>query len=352
VFIFHLDHRQTRKISQKIDTMVLRRLVTSSTTRVHHRCRLLSVSASDPPKPPESKTQERVVTTIDDAGTAEVVLNRPNKLNALDLPMFHAIRDALTTLQQEIANVRVVILRGEGRSFCAGLDVTSIATTNPFQAASQLLTREPFDDSSSSSVLLESPLPHLDESKAAETINLAQLVGYGWRHLPVPVLCVIQGHCIGGGLQIALGADMRYATHDAQLSIREAIWGLIPDMGATVALRELVRMDIAKELTFTGKIMTGTEAAQLGLVTAVVEDPLTHARTMAKELVEKSPDALRLAKQLYQNTWVPQMSHEACLQMEMEYQKKLLFSWNQMAASGRKFGIKLPYSTSGNKVAK
>jgi enoyl-CoA hydratase/carnithine racemase len=137
---------------------------------------------------------------------------------------------------------------------------------------------------------------------------------------------------------------LRYSTADAKLSIMEAAWGLIPDMGATIALRELVRIDVAKELTFTGRVINGTTAAQLGLVTAVVDDPLAHARSIAKQLVEKSPDALRLAKQLYQTTWVPQKNEQECLQMEMEYQQKLLFSWNQIAASGRKFGVKLPYS--------
>lgn len=281
--------------------------------------------------------ESRVVTKIDDTtGIAEVILSRPDKLNSLDIPMFLAIQSALTTVKQE--KVRAVILHGEGRSFCAGLDVTSIATTDPLGGPTKLLKREPL------------PLPVLDESKAAETINLAQLVSYGWRQLPVPVLCAIHGHCLGGGLQIALGADMRYATSDAKLSVMEAVWGLIPDMGATVALRELVRIDVAKELTFTGKVISGQEAAQLGLVTAVVDNPLEHARGVAKSLVDKSPDALRLAKQLYQNTWVPSMDEEACLQMEMEYQKKLLFSWNQVAASGRKFGVKLPYSLSGNKT--
>jgi enoyl-CoA hydratase/carnithine racemase len=295
-------------------------------------------SGTDHEDPAVKNDNRRVVTTIDaTTGIAEVVLNRPDKLNALDIPMFYAIRDALTTLQRE-QHLRVVILRGNGRSFCAGLDVPSIATSDPFGAPTKLLQREPLES------LETAPLPNLDPAKAAETINLAQIVGYGWRRLPVPVLCVIHGHCLGGGLQIALGADIRYSTKDAKLSIMEAAWGLIPDMGATVALRELVRIDVAKELTFTGRIIDGTTAAQLGLVTAVVDDPLAHARTVAKQLVEKSPDALRLAKQLYQTTWVPNMNEQECLQMEMEYQQKLLFTWNQIAASGRKFGVKLPYS--------
>jgi enoyl-CoA hydratase/carnithine racemase len=306
----------------------------TATSPSPQQCRFFASGTDENP----TNDSRRVVTTIDaTTGIAEVVLNRPDKLNALDIPMFYAIRDALTTLQREQTKLRVVILRGAGRSFCAGLDVSSIATSDPFGAPTKLLQRSPLES-------FESPLPNLDPNKAAETINLAQIVGYGWRRLSVPVICVIHGHCLGGGLQIALGADIRYSTNDAKLSIMEAAWGLIPDMGATVALRELVRIDVAKELTFTGRIIDGTTAAQLGLVTAVVDDPLAHARTVAKQLVEKSPDALRLAKQLYQTTWVPNMNEQECLQMEMEYQQKLLFTWNQIAASGRKFGVKLPYS--------
>jgi enoyl-CoA hydratase/carnithine racemase len=333
---------------------MLRRPITARLNHHHLRflcppqCRFFG-SVNDDPAVVATKEedQQRVVFTTIDAttGIVEVVLNRPNKLNSLDIPMFQAIRDALTTIQnhiqQQTKTVRVVILRGEGRSFCAGLDVASLIMTDPLGAPGQLLQRGPLDP-------FVAPLPSLDVTKAAETINLAQIVGYGWRRLPVPVICAIHGHCLGGGLQIALGADLRYATADAKLSIMEAVWGLIPDMGATVALRELVRIDVAKELTFTGKVISGTEAATLGLVTTVVDDPVAHARQMAHEMIDKSPDALRLAKQLYQNSWVPQMTEEACLQMEMEYQKKLLFSWNQMAASGRKFGVKLPYSVSGN----
>lgn len=200
--------------------------------------------------------------------------------------------------------------------------------------------------------------------KGNEIGNLAQDVSYLWRELPVPVIAVLQGMlfgmqklkfnvqligcpflksgmCFGAGLQIALGADMRYATPNCKLSIMESKWGLIPDMGASIALRELIRIDVAKELTMTGRIMTGEEAAALGLVTATYEDPLKHAEDVANDLVKKSPDAIACAKELYQRTWMA--SEKQCLEVETELQNKLLPSWNQMAASGRAFGWEVPY---------
>jgi enoyl-CoA hydratase/carnithine racemase len=172
--------------------------------------------------------------------------------------------------------------------------------------------------------------------------NLAQDVCLLWRELPVPVLAVLHGMCFGGGLQIALGADMRYATPDCKLSIMEGKWGLIPDMGITTTLRELVRIDIAKELTMTGRVVTGAEAERYGLVTHCCDDPLAHAEALAKELVQRSPDALASTKRLYQETWTMTSEKEA-LHLETELQRPLLASWNQLAASGRAFGWTVPY---------
>ena len=171
--------------------------------------------------------------------------------------------------------------------------------------------------------------------------NLAQDVSYLWRELPVPVIAVLHGMCFGGGLQIALGADMRYSTPDCKLSIMEGKWGLIPDMGISVTLRELVRMDVAKELTMTGRIISGEEAASLGLVTKCCEDPLQHAEQVAKELLQRSPDALASSKRMYHTTWTAPA--EECLRVETDLQRRLLVSWNQLAASGRAFGWKVPY---------
>ena len=121
----------------------------------------------------------------------------------------------------------------------------------------------------------------------------------------------------------------------------EAKWGLIPDMGATITLRELVRIDVAKELTFTGKIIDGTQAESLGLVTRTCEDPMTEAMKVAKDIVSKSPDSVAAAKVMYQKSWFA--SEKDCLELETEIQKRLLYSWNQMAASGKNFGVDLSY---------
>jgi len=251
-----------------------------------------------------------------------VILNRPEKLNAVDLKMFEAIADTAADLRKD-RSLRAVILRGEGRAFCTGLDVKAVLN-NPHQQTQRLLER-----------------PSGYGKPGNEIGNLAQDVSYLWRELPVPVICVLQGMCYGAGLQIALGADFRFATSDCKLSIMETKWGLIPDMGAAITLRELVRIDVAKELTMTGRIVSGDEAAVLGLVTKVCGDPLQEAKDFAKELIKRSPDALASTKELYQSTWMA--SEAECLEVETSLQQKLLASWNQLAASGRAFGWEVPY---------
>ena len=267
--------------------------------------------------------EDRVVTTLDSAtGIATVELNRPDKLNALDLRMFHAIRDAAVALRDN-RSVRAVILQGRGRAFCTGLDVASFGrdATNPLTAMRQLLER----------------------SDANNVANLAQDVAYAWRTLPVPVICAVHGTCFGGGLQIALGADLRLVTADCKLSVMEAKWGLIPDMSASVTLRELVSIDVAKELTWTGKIVSGEEAARLGLCTRVVPDPAAEARALAEQIIRGSPDATSAAKEMFHKTWAaPSASY--CLRVETELQERLLLGWNQMAAASRSaLGWKVPY---------
>lgn len=284
-------------------------------------------------------------------GIVHVILNRPEKLNALDIHMFRAIRQTILDLHSSTTKIRVVIVRGEGRAFSTGLDVPSLLKNQPIASSRELLQRHELpiiplsndDKIKENTTKQDDDLSLLDESAMAVTTNLAQEVGYLWRRLNVPVLCVMHGMCYGGGLQIALGADIRYATPDCQISIMESKWGLIPDMSATITLRELIPIDVAKELTMTGRIITGTEAQQLGLVTHCVPDPLVAAQTLAEQLVQKSPDAIRLTKQLYQQTWQTAATEEYCLELETEFQKKLLLSWNQMAASARNFGWNIPY---------
>jgi enoyl-CoA hydratase/carnithine racemase len=281
--------------------------------------------------PPSGKQSgaDRVTTTIDTAtGIAHVVLNRPEKLNALDLAMFEAISETAINLQAD-RSIRAVILSGNGRAFCTGLDIQSAMPD--FKSSLGLSSSS---GKSWSQRLLERP--------EGQVANLAQDVGYRWRELNVPVIAALHGMCFGGGMQIALGADFRFATPDCKISIMEAKWGLIPDMSATVTLRELVRIDVAKELTMTAKTLTGVEAAELGLVTRVTDDPLQEAKDFAKRIVERSPDSISLSKKLYQSTWVA-VPEDYCLTVETELQKQLLGSWNQIAAAGRSFGWKIPY---------
>jgi enoyl-CoA hydratase/carnithine racemase len=272
---------------------------------------------SNPQDSVSATSEKRVDCQIDGDGIARVSLNRPDKLNALDMPMFESLAQTAADLRSD-RHIRAVILTGNGRAFCTGLDVKSMIRNGPSGTIERLLHRS---DGSIS--------------------NLAQDVAYQWRQLDVPVICVLHGMCFGGGLQIALGADFRFATADCQLSIMESKWGMIPDMSASITLRELVRMDVAKELTMTGRIISGLQAAELGLVTRCVEDPHHEAMKLAKEVIRRSPDSVGLSKQLYQQTWVA--PEEYSLRMETELQLKLLKTWNQVAASGRNFGLKIPY---------
>lgn len=236
---------------------------------------------------------------------ATVTLMRPEKHNALDPAMFAGLAAAAERLRTE-PGVRAVVLHGEGTSFCSGLDVASF-TQGPV-SLEDLLAR--------------------DEGRIA---NLAQRVATDWADVPAPVIAAIAGNCFGGGLQIALGADIRIAAPDAQLAVMEIKWGLVPDMGITQTLPRLVGVDRAKELTFTGRRVTGVEAQQLGLVTSVADEPLDAARALAAEIAERSPGAICAAKALYDRAWAGLPPAEA-LRLETELQSRLLGSPDQIAA--------------------
>jgi len=286
------------------------------------------------------KLKERIRVTDLGDGIKHVELNRPEKLNALDIEQFHAIAKVAKELRED-KSLRVVILSGNGKGFCSGLDVKSIMKPSaeyltPNSKIRDLLRRpsgyESKNDSEGSS---------FDEYNPQAFGNLAQDVGYLWRQVQAPVISVIHGVCFGGGLQIALGCDFRYSTPDCKLSVMESKWGLIPDMSASITLRELVRIDVAKELAFTGRIIDGNEALQLGLVTRVSENPLEEAIKTAKLITSRSPDSVAAAKILFQKTWVA--SEEQCLKTETKLQMRLLHSFNQMASSATNFGIKIPF---------
>jgi enoyl-CoA hydratase/carnithine racemase len=218
---------------------------------------------------------QRVTVTLS-GGVADVRLNRPEKRNALDPAMFEAILAAGERLMTE-PGLRAVVLSGEGPDFCAGLDFGSFRAMGSGERYTSPAQRPP---------------------SAGPTASSGQRAGYIWAELPVPVIAAMRGNALGGGLQIALGADIRIVTPDARLSVFEVAWGLIPDMTGTQLLPELVGRDVAKELTYTARIVSGEEAARIGLATRTDPDPLTAALALAQEIAGRSPDAIRAAKRL------------------------------------------------------
>ncbi|WP_404364081.1 crotonase/enoyl-CoA hydratase family protein [Marinobacter sp.] len=252
---------------------------------------------------------DRVLLDIDQ-DIATVTLHRPDKYNSLDMPMFNAITRVAKTLKKE-RKVRAIILNGAGEAFCSGLDVKSVSK-NPVNFLK----------------LLAKPGRRIS--------NLAQDVGYLWRDVPAPVIAVTHGYCFGGGFQIALGADFRFTTADCQFSIMESKWGLIPDMSLSVTLRELIPIDLAKELTMTARQFSGEEARAMGLVSRVCADPLAEAQEFARELAGRSPDAVAASKLLFNRTW--SATDKVALDWETRLQKKILARTNQRIAVARNTG--------------
>ncbi len=267
--------------------------------------------------------------TIDvKAGVADVRLNRPDKYNALSPDMFKAIIEAGQSLAAA-ADVRAVVLSGNGRGFCAGLDMGS------FQGMAGGASGGGSADGGSGGLLKRDERPE----------NHAQRPAYVWKRLPMPVIAAIHGVAYGGGCQIALGADIRFAAADARMSIMEIKWGLVPDMSITQTLRDLVPIDIAKELTFTGRVLSGADAKSLGLVTHVSDDPLADAMALAEEIAAKSPDAVRAGKRLYEESW--HADERTGLEMESRLQMELIGSANQVEAIKANFEKRLPQFRDG-----
>ena len=225
---------------------------------------------------------DRVLITITD-GVADVVFNRADKRNALDNAMFSAIAEAGEQLKSE-PGVRAVVLSGDGASFCAGLDFSSFQAMAGGDNAEQAATRSDGNPG---------------QMKDGRITHLGQQVCWVWQELEVPVIAAVHGHALGGGLQIALGADIRIVHPDTKMSVREVYWGLVPDMTGTFILSKLVRPDIAKELTFTARVFSGAEAAEMGLETKLSESPKEDAMAMAYEIDGMSPVAVRGAKALF-----------------------------------------------------
>ena len=238
-------------------------------------------------------------------GVATVTMVRADKHNALDQAMFEGLMNAAGRLAATHRCARSCCT-ARGRASAPGLDVASFMSGQ-----------------GGTGVLLER-----DGDRLA---NFAQRVTYDWSLVPAPVIAAIHGNCFGGGLQIALGADIRIASPEAKLSIMEIKWGLVPDMAITQTLPRLVPIDVAKELTFSGRIVSGSDALALGLVTRNSDDPMASALALAGEIAQKSPDAVRAAKRLYDETWVSNDA-AAALKRESDLQTGLIGKPNQLAA--------------------
>jgi enoyl-CoA hydratase/carnithine racemase len=266
---------------------------------------------------PSTATADRVTVTLTD-GLADVRLNRPDKRNALDPAMFEALISAGERLKTK-PGLRVVVLSGNGPDFCAGLDFGSFAAMRTGQRLRAPAELPPSDGPAKST---------------------GQRAAYVWTELPVPVIAAVRGNALGGGLQIALGADIRIVAPDARLSVFEVAWGLIPDMTGTQLLPELVGRDVAKELTFTGRIVSGEEAVRIGLGTRAEADPLAAALAMAKEIAGHSPHAIRAAKRLLDLAGRSDLA--AGFEAEQKEIRALIGSPNQAEAVAARFEKRHP----------
>ena len=247
---------------------------------------------------------DRVSITMDAAGVAHVQLSRGNKMNALDPDMFAALLNAGHVLH-DLTGLRCVVLSGEGRSFCAGLDMASMADPGRHR---------------------EIPLTARTHGNA----NAPQQIAMMWRKLAVPVVAAVHGVCFGGGLQLASGADLRVIAPDARLAVMEMKWGLVPDMGGYALWRGTVRDDVLRELTYTNREFSGAEAQVFGFATIVDSQPLARAMAIAAEIANRNPHAQRAAKRLFGQYL--HASVDDILMAESIEQQALMGSKNQVEA--------------------
>ena len=233
---------------------------------------------------------DRVTITMTD-GIADVKMNRADKRNALDNAMFTSLSAAGDYLKS-VDGLRVVVLSGDGASFCAGLDFSSFAQMA--EAGAKASSADKKADNKADNKADMNAGAMVD----GRITHMAQQVCWVWQEVPVPVIAAVHGHALGGGIQIALGADIRIVHPDTQLSVREVHWGLIPDMTGTLMLSRLVRPDVVKNLVFTARIFSGREAHDLGIATQLSDNVHADAMTMAREIAGRSPEAVRGAKKL------------------------------------------------------
>jgi len=244
-------------------------------------------------------------------GIARVTLNRPDKMNALSLDLFKALVATGEAIKSD-ASVRVVVLSGAGKAFCAGLDME---------------------------LMMSGGAPDLLE-RSHGVCNLFQQAAWVWHEVPVPVIAAVHGSCLGGGLQVMCGADMRYIHPQTKLSIMEMKWGLVPDMAGTQLWGAYVREDIIRELTYSARVFTGEEAECYGFATRLCEDPLADAMETAAQIAHKNPDAIRAAKRLINNQRQPDIA--AGILAESVEQDVLMGKPNQIEAVTANFEKRAP----------
>ena len=237
---------------------------------------------------------------------ATVTLNRADKNNAIDMEMFEALIDAGDSLK-DAPSVRAIVLHGAGNNFCAGIDVSVFSDEGIGAVGAGLMN-----------------------PRHGSPANIFQSAAWVWQEVPVPVVAALQGVVFGAGLQVALGADIRFAAPNVQMSIMEIKWGLIPDMAICSTARHLLRADRFRELAFTGRIVNGNEALETGLVTSLTDKPLVAANALAREIAGRSPDAIRAMKKLLHDTW--QAATPASMRREAELQLAVMGGANQAEA--------------------
>ncbi len=267
-----------------------------------------------------SRGTSRVVVDVND-GVADVRFNRPDKLNALDTAMFRELVETSASLARR-TDVRAVVLSGEGRSFCAGLDFSgfeAMADSNPRESTRQ----------SDGGAGTNGRITHLGQQAV-----------WGWRELPVPVICAVSGHALGGGFQLSLAGDIRLVHPDTKLSVLEIRWGLTPDMCATELLPRLVGIDVAAEMYYTGRMISGREAVELGVCTRLSDDPRQDALELASEIASKNPHAVRSAKALVEQ--FGRVSTAEAFANERRHISSLIGSPNQTEAVSAFFDKRTP----------
>ncbi len=250
-----------------------------------------------------TENASRVLLNVKDS-IAHVTLNRPEKHNGLDMQMFQELIATAKTIRKD-KSIRAVIMSGNGASFCSGLDFAAVSKTPTM-------------------------IPKFFVKLPWGRDNTFQRVAHIWRDLPIPVIAAIHGNCFGGGMQIILACDYRIATPDSKMSILEMKWGLIPDMSGMVTLSRLTRVDIAQELTMTGRFFSGVEGAEYGLISKVSDDPMADAQALAQDMAKQSPDAIAATKYLFKKTW--KKDTRGALLWERITQLRLLGRKNQRIA--------------------